>query len=62
MMSFNLKERIAKHSQKNLNIARKTDLLDLATHYEISDIKMSRRKQIINKTGLIGHLGIREQF
>ena len=47
-MSFDLQAFIAAPSQELLNLARKSDLLDIAAHYELTTINKSMLKQEIN--------------
>ena len=53
-MSFNFENFVAEPSQEQLNIAKKTDLLELAKHYKLSQVKTFMRKQEI-KNILIQH-------
>ena len=46
-MSFDLDKFIAAPSQELLNLAKKTDLLDIAAHYELSSVKRSMLKHEI---------------
>ena len=46
-MSFNFENFVAEPSQEQLNIAKKTDLLDLARHYNLQNVKTFMRKQEI---------------
>ena len=46
-MSFDLQAFIAASSQELLNLAKKSDLLDIATHYELTTINKSMLKQEI---------------
>ena len=48
-MSFNVDNFVVKPSQEDLLLAKKSDLINLAKHYNLSEIKQSMRKQeIIN--------------
>ena len=46
-MSFKLEDFIAAPSQELLNLAKKSDLLDIASHYSIPDVKTSMLKREI---------------
>ena len=46
-MSFDLQAFIATPSQELLNLAKKSDLLDIAAHYELTDVNKSMLKQEI---------------
>ena len=46
-MSFDLQAFIAAPSQELLNLAKKSDLLDIATHYELTGVNKSMLKQEI---------------
>ena len=46
-MSFDLQAFIAAPSQELLNLAKKSDLLDIAAHYELTTINKSMLKQEI---------------
>ena len=46
-MSFKLEDFIAAPSQEQLNLAKKSDLLDIASHYSIPDVKTSMLKREI---------------
>ena len=46
-MSFDLHTFIAAPSQELLNLAKKSDLLDIAAHYELTTINKSMLKQEI---------------
>ena len=46
-MSFKLGDFIAAPSQELLNLAKKSDLLDIASHYSIPDVKTSMLKREI---------------
>ena len=60
-MSFNQENSVADPSQVEFNLARKTDLLNLAKHYNVSYVKSSMRKQEIKKI-LVQHLVDEEIF
>ena len=47
-MSFDLDEFTAEPSVESLNLGKKTDVLNLAKHYKLSEIKSSMRKHEIN--------------
>ena len=47
-MSFDLDKFTAEPSVELLNFGKKTDLLNLAKHYKLSEIKSSMRKHEIN--------------
>ena len=55
-MSFDLDKFKAETSVELLNFGKKTDLLNLAKHYKLSEIKSSRRKHEI-KNILVQHFG-----
>ena len=46
-MLFKLEDFIAAPSQELLNLAKKSDLLDIASHYSIPDVKTSMLKREI---------------
>ena len=46
-MSFNIDAFIGSPSEEQFNLARKTDLLDLAKHYNVSQVKSHMTKQEI---------------
>ena len=46
-MSFDLQTSIAAPSQELLNLAKKSDLLDIAAHYELTSVNKSMLKQDI---------------
>ena len=46
-MSFDLDKLTAEPSVELLNLGKKTDLLNLAKHYKLSEIKSSMRKHEI---------------
>ena len=46
-MSFDLQDFIAAPSQELLNLAKKSDLLDIAAHYELTSVNLSMLKQEI---------------
>ena len=46
-MSFDLNAFITVPSQKLLNLAKKSDLLDIAVHYELTTVNKSMLKQEI---------------
>ena len=46
-MSFNLYDFITVHLQELLNLAKKSDLLDIAAHYELTTVNKSMLKQEI---------------
>ena len=46
-MSFKLEDVIAAPSQELLNLAKKSDLLEIASHYSIPDVKTSMLKREI---------------
>ena len=46
-MSFDLQAFIAAPSQELLNLAKKSDLLDIAAHYELTSVNKSMLKQEI---------------
>ena len=46
-MAFNLESFVDTPTQEQLNLAKKSDLLDLARHYDVKEIKSSMRKQQI---------------
>ena len=48
-MSFNFNTFITAPSQELLKLAKKTDLLDLAAHYELTGVNKSMLKQEIFK-------------
>ena len=48
-MSFNLNAFIIAPSQDLLNLAKKSDLLDIAAHYELTTVNKSMLKQEIKK-------------
>ena len=48
-MSFDLQAFIAAPSQELLNLAKKSDLLDIAAHYELNTVNKSMLKQEIKK-------------
>ena len=47
-MSFKLEDFIAAPSQELLNLAKKSDLLEIASHYSIPSVKTSMLKHEIN--------------
>ena len=47
-MSFDRQAFIAAPSQELLNLAKKSDLLDIAAHYKLMTVNMSMLKQEIN--------------
>ena len=47
-MSFDLDKFTAEPSVELLNLGKKTDLLDLAKHYKLSEIKSMRKHEIKN--------------
>ena len=51
-MPFNFDNFVSTPTKEELELATKTDLLKLATHYNLSEIKSSMRKQEI-KNGLV---------
>ena len=48
-MLFDLQAFIAAPSQELLNLAKKSDLLDIAAHYEVPSVNKSMLKQEIKK-------------
>ena len=48
-MSFDLQAFLAAPSQELLNLAKKSDLLDIASHYELTSVNKSMLKQEIKK-------------
>ena len=44
-MSFDQKTFLAEPSQEKFNLAKKSDLLNLASHYQLPEVKSSMRKQ-----------------
>ena len=46
-MSFDLQAFIAAPSQELLNLAKRSDLLDIAAHYELTSVNKSMLKQDI---------------
>ena len=48
-MSFDLQAFIAAPSQELLNVAKKSDLLDIAAHYELTTVNKFMLKQEIKK-------------
>ena len=46
-MSFDLQAFIAAPSQELLNLAKKSDLLNIAAHYELTNVNKSMLKQEI---------------
>ena len=60
-MSFNIDAFIGSPSEEQFNLARKTDLLDLAKHYNLSQVKSHMTKQEI-KNVLVKYLVEEEIF
>ena len=54
-MSFNQESFVADPSREMFNLAKKSDLLNLAKHYQLSEVKSSMRKQDV-KTILAQYL------
>ena len=48
-MSFDLQAFLAAPSQELLNLAKKSDLLDIAAHYEVPFVNKAMLKQEIKK-------------
>ena len=51
-MSFNFEKIVAEPSQEQLSIVKKIDLLDLARHYNLLNVKASMRKQEIKNISI----------
>ena len=47
---FDIDDFVSTPTQEKLDLAKKTDLLDLATKYNLSEIKPAMKKQEIKKT------------
>ena len=60
-MSFKLEDFIAAPSQELLNLAKKSDLLEIASHYSVPSVKTSMLKHEI-KNIIIQFLLIRKFF
>ena len=60
-MSFNFDKFVAEPTQEELDVAKKTDLLNLAKYFQLSQVKSSMRKQKI-KNILIRYLVDEELF
>ena len=60
-MSFDTDAFIGSPSEEQFNLARKTDLLDLAKHYNLSQVKSHMTKQEI-KNVLVKYLVEEEIF
>ena len=52
-MSFKLEDFIAAPSQELLNLAKKSDLLEIASHYSIPSVKTSMLKREIKNTAVL---------
>ena len=59
-MSFRLEDFIAAPSQELLNLAKKSELLEIASHYSIPDVKRSMLKHEIKN--IIFHFFVDEEI